>query len=135
LGYNADELREIFRLIDWMMHLTEALRLRFEQDLRELEESLNMPYVTSVERIAEARGEARGKALGEARGEARGKARGGASVLLRLLAKVCGPLPEDVADRIRSLPFQQIEALGEALLDFRSLADLQNWLELNEVSA
>jgi hypothetical protein len=99
-----------------MMHLTEALSLRFEQDLRELEESLNMPYVTSVERIAEARGEARG----------------GASVLLRLLAKVCGPLPADVADRIRDLPFQQIEALGEALLDFRSLADLQNWLELNE---
>ena len=123
LGYNAEELREIFRLIDWMMHLTEALSLRFEQDLRELEESLNMPYVTSVERIAEARGEAREKREGES------------SLLLRLLAKVCGPLPEDVADRIRSLPFQQIEALGEALLDFRSLADLQNWLELNEAPA
>jgi hypothetical protein len=36
LGHNADELREIFLLIDWMMHLTEALSLRFEQDLREL---------------------------------------------------------------------------------------------------
>jgi hypothetical protein len=75
-----------------------------------------MPYVTSVERIAEARGEARG----------------GASLLLRLLARICGPLPENIADRIRSLPFQQSEALGEALLDFRSLADLQTWLELNE---
>ena len=125
LGYNAEELREIFRLIDWMMHLTEALSLRFEQDLRELEESLNMPYVTSVERIAQARGEA----LGEAR------ARGRVGLLLRLLAKVCGPLPGDVADRVRSLPSQQIEELGEALLDFRSLADLQNWLALNEDSA
>ena len=67
-----------------------------------------MPYVTSVERIAEARG--------------------GASLLLRQLAKVCGRLPEDITNRIRSLPFQQIEALSEALLDFRSLADLQNWL-------
>ena len=60
LGYNAEELRQIFRLIDWMMHLTETLSQRFEQELREFEESLNMPYVTSVERIAEARGEARG---------------------------------------------------------------------------
>ena len=110
-----------------MMHLTEALSLRFEQDLRELEESLNMPYVTSVERIAQARGEA----LGEARGEARGRV----GLLLRLLAKVCGPLPGDVADRVRSLPSQQIEELGEALLDFRSLADLQSWLELNEAPA
>ncbi len=108
LGYNAEELREIFRLIDWMMHLTETLSQRFEQELREFEESLNMPYVTSVERIAEARG--------------------GASLLLRQLAKVCGHLPEDVTNRIRSLPFQQIEELSEALLDFRSLADLQNWL-------
>ena len=82
-----------------------------------------MPYVTSVERIA------------EARGEARGKARGGASILLRLLTKICGPLPADVADRIRELPIQQIEALGEALLDFQSLADLQNWLEMNEARA
>jgi hypothetical protein len=48
--------------------------------------------------------------------------------LLRQLAKVCGRLPEDVTNRIRSLPLQQIEALSEALLDFRSLADLQNWL-------
>jgi len=119
LGYNAEELREIFRLIDWMMHLTEPLSQRFEQELRELEETLNMPYVTSVERIAEARGEARG----------------GVSLLLRLLGKVCGRLPEDVADRIRSLPFPQIEALGEALLSFQSLSDLQNWLDLNEGSA
>lgn len=116
LGYNAEELREIFRLIDWMMHLTESLSLRFEQDLRDLEESLSMPYVTSVERIAEARGESRGRV----------------SLLLRLLAKVCGPLPDDVADRVRDLPIHQVDALGEALLDFRSLADLQNWLALNE---
>jgi hypothetical protein len=95
-----------------MMHLTEPLSQRFEQELRELEETLNMPYVTSVERIAEARG--------------------GVSLLLRQLGKVCGRLPEDVADRIRSLPFPQIEALGEALLGFQSLSDLQNWLDLNE---
>jgi hypothetical protein len=92
--------------------LTEPLSQRFEQELRELEETLNMPYVTSVERIAEARG--------------------GVSLLLRQLGKVCGRLPEDVADRIRSLPFPQIEALGEALLGFQSLSDLQNWLDLNE---
>jgi hypothetical protein len=72
------------------------LSQRFEQELREFEENLNMPYVTSVERIAEARGEARG----------------GVSLLLRQLAKVCGCLPEDVTNRIRSLPFQQIEEMG-----------------------
>ncbi len=59
VGYNAEELREIFRLIDWMMSLPEDLSRKFEEELVVLEESLNMPYVTSVERIAEERGEAR----------------------------------------------------------------------------
>ena len=116
LGYNAEELRQIFRLIDWMMHLTDALSLRFESELRELEEKLSMPYVTSVERIAEARGEARGAA----------------SVLLRMLAKIHASLPEDVTERIRKLPLPQIEALGEAMLDFRSLDDLQDWLDRHQ---
>ena len=62
LGYNAQQVREIFRLIDWMMHLRVDLEARFEQDLAEFEQERAMPYVTSVERIAEARGEARGEA-------------------------------------------------------------------------
>ena len=75
-----------------------------------------MPYVTSVERIAEARGEARGAA----------------SVLLRQLAKIHASLPEDVTERIRKLPLPQIEALSEAMLDFRSLDDLQDWLDRHQ---
>ncbi len=59
--YNAEEFREAFRLIDWMMHLRDDLSELFEQQLNDLEEELKMPYVTSVERIAEARGEARGE--------------------------------------------------------------------------
>jgi hypothetical protein len=30
---------------------------------------------------------------------------------------------------IRALPLAQLEELGEALLDFTQLADLQNWLQ------
>jgi len=41
-------------------------------------------------------------------------------------------LPDEVADRIRKLPLPQAEALGEELLDFRSLADLQNWLDRHQ---
>jgi hypothetical protein len=130
LGYNAEEVREVFRLIDWMMHLREDLSQKLEQELTALEESLNMPYVTSVERIAEARGEARGKALGEARG----KVEGGAGVLLRQLRKLCGPLPEDLAQRIRCLPLERMEALGEGLFELRSLQDVQAWLDAHEES-
>ena len=79
-----------------------------------------MPYVTSVERIAEARGEAEG----EARGEIRGKS----SVVLSLLGEVCGSVPKEYEDRVRKLTSEQLEHLAKALLRFQSLAELQNWL-------
>jgi hypothetical protein len=52
LGYNAEQVRELFGLIDWMMHLRADLEERFKHQLDELEESLQVSYVTSVERIA-----------------------------------------------------------------------------------
>ncbi|MGM0489324.1 MAG: DUF4351 domain-containing protein [Planctomycetota bacterium] len=118
LGYNADEVREIFRLIDWMMCLPEDLSRKFEEDLVALEESLNMPYVTSVERIAEERGETKG----------------GASVLLGQLRRICGAMPEDLRQRLYRLPLERLAELGEALLDFRSLDDLRAWLDAHEPS-
>jgi hypothetical protein len=71
------------------------------------------------------------KAEGIAEGIAVGIAEGSTSVLLNQLAKLCGPLPEEVQQRIRCLPFERLSALGEALLDFRSLSDLQAWLSAN----
>jgi len=124
--HNANDLREIFRLVDWMMRLPEDLSRTFEQALAALEESLNMPYVTSVERIAEERGETRGRA--------EGRAEGGSQVLLKLLAKVRGPLPAEVEYRVRRLSLQDLEALTEAVLDFRSVLDVEVWLESREGS-
>ncbi len=42
-----------------------------------------------------------------------------------------GTLPEFVKERIQTLSVTQLEALGEALLDFRVIEDLLNWLEAN----
>ena len=55
---------------------------------------------------------------GEAQGEARGRALGEASVTLRLLNRICGPLSEATTARIHALPLEQLEALAEVLLDF-----------------
>ncbi|NUQ65831.1 MAG: DUF4351 domain-containing protein [Pirellulales bacterium] len=125
LGYNADELREIFRLIDWMMRLPEDLGQKFERELIALEESLRMPYVTSVEQIAEARGKAKGKA----EGKAEGKVEGGAAVLLRLLAKAYGPLSPEFQQRIRQLPIERQETLAESIVDLHSLEAVRAWLD------
>jgi predicted transposase YdaD len=50
-------------------------------------------------------------------------------LVLRLLNRRIGEIPYDLADQIRELPMEQIESLGEALLDFQNLSDLVSWLE------
>lgn len=50
-------------------------------------------------------------------------------LVLRMLRKRQGALEADIEARIAGLSVEQIEALGEALLDFTSTADLTSWLD------
>ena len=50
------------------------------------------------------------------------------SLILRLLTRRVGELPKDVRQRVETLSLEQLENMGEALLDFTSMADLQSWL-------
>jgi predicted transposase YdaD len=49
--------------------------------------------------------------------------------ILHLIAKKIGELPQELRSTLELLPIDQLEVLGEALLDFDSLKDLQNWLQ------
>ena len=71
----------------------------------------------------------RGRQEGAAQGEARGRAAEAAAFTLRLLNRRCGSLSEATTACIQALPLEQLEALGEALLDFSGPADLAAWLE------
>ncbi|MGB3641426.1 MAG: DUF4351 domain-containing protein, partial [Rivularia sp. (in: cyanobacteria)] len=44
-----------------------------------------------------------------------------------------GELPEDVRQQVEILSLEELENLGEALLDFSSMSDLQVWLEENVI--
>jgi predicted transposase/invertase (TIGR01784 family) len=74
---------------------------------------------TRVYREAKAEGEL----IGEARGEAKEQA-----LILRLLTRRVGKMSNQLQERIKSLPLERLEELGEALLDFTSIADLEAWL-------
>jgi len=56
-------------------------------------------------------------------------------VLLSILARTCGSLPEEFEERVRDLPFDSLKKLGQAVFDIRSLSDLRAWLDAHEGSS
>ncbi len=51
------------------------------------------------------------------------------SLILRLLTRRVGELPQEVRSSVENLSLEKLEHLSEALLDFSSMDDLQLWLE------
>ena len=110
------------------MRLPPELEEQLWQALGDLERTKAMPYVTSVERIGFQRGHLQGREEGreEAREEGR---RAEAGLVSRLVRRRFGAVPEEITERIAALSKDRIEALGDALLDFASLDDLEAWLQ------
>ncbi|NJN87929.1 MAG: Rpn family recombination-promoting nuclease/putative transposase [Leptolyngbyaceae cyanobacterium SL_7_1] len=87
----------------------------------------------------ELREEAREEALQQVREEMRQKLReeirqeerleGERSLVLRQLTRKVGEIPTPTKAQIQALTLTQLEDLGEALLNFATLADLSQWLE------
>jgi predicted transposase YdaD len=63
-----------------------------------------------------------------AEGEQEGRQKEGVALILRLLQRRCGKLAPTLQNRVIGLSLPQLEALGEALLDFHGLVDLEQWL-------
>ena len=63
-----------------------------------------------------------------AEGKEEGRQEGETTLVLRLLQRRYGNLPPAVRERVTKLQPPQLEALGEALLEFGGLADLEQWL-------
>jgi hypothetical protein len=112
-GYKKQDILELYNFLDFMMTLPESLSQQFDIELEAFEETKKMKYVTTIER----RAEARGIELGER------------SLVRRLLTRRFGDLQEPIAVQISSLSIDQLEALGEALLDFTTIDDLTQWLK------
>jgi predicted transposase YdaD len=65
---------------------------------------------------------------GHQEGRQEGRQEGEANLVLRLLKRRLGALSVAQEERVRELSVEQLEALGEALLDFTAMADLESHL-------
>jgi hypothetical protein len=55
-GFSKEDVRQLFRFIDWLMKLPEELEQRLDQRIAEIEEEQKMPYITGIERRGMQRG-------------------------------------------------------------------------------
>ncbi|MBK1722579.1 hypothetical protein [Thiocystis violacea] len=102
--YSREDALQLLRFIDWMLRLPRTLDLELRDELINFEESTNMPYVMSFERMALERGEIK--------------------ALLRLIqAKFGLPTPEQ-RQRIESADISQLDAWLDRLLTASSITEL-----------
>jgi predicted transposase YdaD len=116
-GYNQEQIINLFNFLDWVLVLPKQLEAEFWTELKAYEEERQMPYITTGERI------------GYDRGKEEGQEEGARSLILRLLTRKVGTVSDHEIDRIQALSIDQLETLGEALLNFGSIEDLTAWLD------
>ncbi|WP_295588390.1 cytosolic protein [uncultured Lamprocystis sp.] len=111
-GLTRQQIIDLYRFIDWILRLPDDLELQYTNEVFRIEEGLQMPYVSFVER--------RGIELGEARGEVRGSAR----LLRGLLERRFGSLPPDALARLDDADVERLMAWSERVFDARTLAEV-----------
>jgi hypothetical protein len=60
-GWNKQEIINVYRFIDWLMALPKELETVYHQELEKYEKEVNMPYITTAERIGIEKGKTVGK--------------------------------------------------------------------------
>ena len=100
-GYDREDVLKLFRFMDYVLTLPEELSVRFDRNVETMEEELNMPYITSIERHALQRGMEQGRQEGILRG---------VKELLRQTLEVrFGEVPESWCQKIEQC--QEVAAL------------------------
>ena len=112
--------------LELVYNLRENLRVNqeLETDDRELIMRLEPLYQRNREQAKEE---------GRQEGKQEGKQEGEKNLILRLLHRRIGEIDALLIERITGLSIEQLENLGEALLDFSSVADLEAWLTQHSI--
>ena len=124
-GLRGDDIREVSRLIDWLMGLPPALERTFLDDMHDYAEETKMDaYIPSWERIGREDGLKAGRLEGRQEGRQEGQLQGRQTALLDLLLERFGEESPEIADRIRRIQDgNQIRPLIGAALSVDSLEE------------
>jgi hypothetical protein len=94
-GYSRKQVVQLYRFLDYVVRLPPDLEVEYRQELERIEGSTNMPYVTSIERLAKREGLKQGEVRGLTKGRQEGARALRESVLETLEARF-GQVPDPV---------------------------------------
>jgi predicted transposase/invertase (TIGR01784 family) len=102
--------------------------LRVNQELEADDRELIMRLEPLYQRDRE-----QAKEEGRQQGRQEGRQQGEQELILRLLNRRVGDIDASLIERIKGLSIEQLENLGEELLDFANVADLETWLSQHSI--
>ncbi len=117
-GLKREQVRQLFRVLDWMLALPPELEQSFRSEVELFEEARRMPYVTSIERLA--------REEGRQEGRQEGIAEGFQAAILKLLERKFKRVPAARARKIRSV--RDVERLQALLLSVTDAGTLDEAL-------
>ncbi len=104
-GFNRQQVIDLFRFIDWVLHLPQEADARLRTKIVDFEESQRMPYISSVERM----------------GIQKGRQEGASMVLTRQLQRRFGDLPSWASEKIAKAESPSLEEWSLRILDAPTL--------------
>ena len=119
-GYERQQILELFRFVDWLLHLPDEFEQQFHEQLQAYEATMSTPYITSIER----RGIEKGIQQGIEQGIAKGLEDHARATLRRLLTQRFGALPAIINQRIEQAPQTQLDAWLDQVISAPSLESI-----------
>jgi hypothetical protein len=118
--FSRDNVIQLFRIIDAMMALPEALEPAFEQAISQLEEETQMTYVTSVERVRLKREREQGIQIGREEGREEGSVK----LLAAQLTRKFGATPDWAQVRLAEADEATLNRWALQVLDAQRIEDV-----------
>ena len=121
---------DIFKMLD--LRTADVTQTRFYQEVFQVGQKEGRQ---EGRQIGQQEGQQEGRQIGQQEGrqigQQEGRQEGETDLVLRLLIRRCGVLSPVQEQQIRGLEIDRLEALGDALLDFTNMEDLDDWLKID----
>ena len=112
-GWTNRDIIKVFDIIDTVMALSKRLQAEFIAKVERLEQERIMPLISPTIELVREESELKGKQ----------------ELIIKQLKRRVGELQSSIVKQVKALNVEALEELGEVLLDFSTITNLEQWLQ------